>query len=414
MSQKIPIYIYSSHGVFEFLGKEEETLGAALRRAGIPLSAVSTYLVSGLRSRSSLSNSDLCFVSATLPLENITKKNKQIVVQLSRNISLSSLLADVAPAIRDANEPVAEWVFPDREKGSSRKILSRLSIKDCLDIVVECVKEVLKNWPKGEPRKMVVGISGGGDSNVLLSSLLKSGLVKPENIFPVMMLGIPDWDRQKTQAQKLCRNLNLKLEIVEAARVANIVSASSFSKLINQFKKEYPVIDLEFLGTFLIRRVLSYYAKLHKVGYVALGLNREDILSEGIVRISKGLLPLPAPFRKIGSATFVYPMWKIPKKIGDGAFPHYSLVNYENRSPGYSEGRSLYYYIAHALSEIAPGLDLTLLEGFSKLAALNKKPLVKDKVINDFLCRGYFAQDQLERWKRFLNSVSTDKKKQTS
>lgn len=398
MDENIPIYIYSSHGIFKFLGKKDETLGSALKRSEIPLSAITTYLVVSQTSKK-LSGSMLTFISASQPLSEIVKTGSRIVVQLARNISLPSLLSGGKTFLRKIDNPVTEWIFPDKEKGAFYKTLSQLSSDDSLNIVSESIKEVLNNWPKNTSRRMVVGVSGGGDSNVLLSTLLKSELVKKSDIFPVMMLGIPDWDKQKEQAKELCQNLGLKLEIVEVKQVAKIVSVSSLSELIKRFEKHFPDADLEFLGTFLLRRILSYYAKLHKVKYVAIGANREDLVSEGLARIGKGLLPLPAPFRKIGPVTFVYPMWKVPKKIGDGAFPHYSLVNYENRNPSYSEGRCLYYYIAYALSEICPGLDLTILEGFSKISAKERTPIVKEQTLNDFVCKERFSPEQLRKWK---------------
>lgn len=404
MDETVPIYIHSSHGIFKFLGRKDETLGSALKRSGIPLSAVTTYLVVSQASKK-LSGSMLSFISASHPLNETIKTGSRIVVQLARNISLPSLLTGGKTFLRKVDNPVAEWIFPDRDKGAFYKILSQLSSNDCLNIVSESVKEVLNKLPKNTSKRMVVGVSGGGDSNVLLSTLLKSGLVKKSDIFPVMMLGIPDWDRQKEQAKELCQNLALNLEIVEPEQVAKIVSVSSLSELIKRFKKHFSDADLEFLGTFLLRRVLSYYAKLHKAKYVAIGANREDLVSEGLARIGKGLLPLPAPFRKIGSVTFVYPMWKVPKKIGDGAFPRYSLVNYENRNPSYSEGRCLYYYITYALSEVCPGLDLTLLEGFSKLAAKEKKPIVKERTLNDFVCKDKFTAEQLKKWKDLFDLV---------
>jgi len=405
MDETIPIYIYSNHGIFKFLGRKEETLGSALKRSGIPLSAVTTYLVINQASKKKLSDSILNFISASQPLTEIIKGGGRIVVQLARNISLPSLLSGGKAFFRKVNNPVTEWIFPDKEKGVFYKTLSELSSNDCFNIVAESVKEVLNNLPKNIPKRMVVGVSGGGDSNVLLSTLLKSGFVKKSDIFPVMMLGIPDWDRQKEQAKELCQNLGLKLEIVEAEQVAKIVSVSSLGELIKKFQKKFPDADLEFLGTFLLRRVLSYYAKLHKAKYVAIGANREDLVSEGLARIGKGLLPLPAPFRKIGPITFIYPMWKVPKKIGDGAFPRYSLVNYENRNPSYSEGRCLYYYIAYALSDICPGLDLTLLEGFSKIALKERTPIIKERTLRDFICKDKFTSEQLKKWKNLFDLV---------
>lgn len=401
----IPVCLYTNHGVFELWGDEKDTLGKVLKNAGVPLSAVFTYVVSETRLTSvssSLSSPILHFISVNELLRNIAKENNRIIAHLSRNIALPSLLTNTISGIRQVKEPVTEWIFPDIKKGAFQKNLSQLSASECLEIVIECVKEVLKNWPRGEKRRMIIGVSGGGDSNVLLSALLKSRLVEMEDIFPVMMLGIPDQERLKKQAEEMCYNLGLKIEFVEPQKVAQIINVHSLQELFQQFTKEYPKVDLEFLGTFLIRQTLSFYAQLYKVKYVALGLNREDLLSESIVRICQGKLPLPMPFRKIGAITFVYPIWNVPKKIGDGAFPRFSLVNYENRDPSYSEGRCLYYYISYMLSEIAPGLDVSLLKGFSKLALMDKAPIRFDKELNDVLLKNGVTSSQLKKWKDFL------------
>jgi len=403
----IPIYIYTNHGVFELQGKEEDTIGKTLKDAGIPLSAVSTYQTKKPKPTSSISSSDLHFIGSNTRLKDIIKQKKgiQVVAQLSRNIALSSFLTENNPTFRKIDNPTAEWIFPDKDKGAFQKNLVQVSSQECLNFVVESVKEVLKKWPEKSKPKMVVGVSGGGDSNVLLTALIKSGLINLKDIYPVMMLGIPDQEKVKNQAEKMCSDLNLKIEFIESNQVARIIGVSSFSKLREEFVKNYPNTDLEFLGTFLIRHTLSYYAKLRKTKYVALGLNREDLLSSALIRVARGRKPLPMPFRKIGPITFVYPIWKVPKKIGDGAYPHFSLVNYESRDPSYSEGRCLYYYISYMLSEIAPGLDISLLEGFSRLASKDDESITLEKELNDFLCKDDFTPVQLKKWKNFLNKV---------
>ena len=65
----------------------------------------------------------------------------------------------------------------------------------------------------------------------------------------------------------------------------------------------------------------------------------------------------------------------------------------------------LYYYIAYAISEVCPGLDLTLLEGFSKLAAKEKKPIIKEQTLNDFVCKDNFTAEQLRKWKDLFDLV---------
>lgn len=400
---EVLLHIHSSHGVYRFYGKKNETLGSALKRAGIPISAVTT--VFALNRRGKISKSLFSFLSISQNLSRLNQKNGKVVVQLSRNIALPDLLSGSPAQIRKTENPVSEWIFPDKEIGGFKKTLVQLSAEECKKMVSGCVNEVFDQWPKKKKMKLIVGVSGGGDSNVLLSSLIHSKKIQKKDIFPVMMLGIPDWDKQVNQALSLCKSYGLKLQIINKENVERILSIKSLDNLIFKFKREFSDADLEFLGTFLLRKVLSSIANSRKVNFVAVGANREDLLSEGIARLSRGLPPLPAPFRQIGNVTFVYPMWKIPKKIGDGAFPRFSLVNYENRDPSFSEGRCIFYYAAYAISDICPGLDITLLEGFSKLSGLSKNHIVKNPNLEDFVCNEKISKKRINRWKAIFQDT---------
>jgi hypothetical protein len=267
------------------------------------------------------------------------------------------------------------------------------------------VDSVLARWPhEGRPR-FVVGTSGGGDSNILLSALLESEHVDAADVFPVMMLGIPDWDTQVDNARDLCRSLGVELKVLDGAEAAQLAGLVPFDRVKEAFHDFYPDADLEFLGTWLLRRVLGAYAKSAGCSSVAFGANREDIISEGLARLARGFAPLPTPYRTIGDLTVLYPMYRVPKKIGDGAYPTYSLENYEARNPSFSPGRSVYYYLAYALPAMVPGVDVTLLDGFEKLAADSVDPYVKDPQEPEFYVRGAFDDEQLAKWRRFLQTV---------
>jgi len=309
-------------------------------------------------------------------------------------------LNSLEPRIRVVSEPVTEWLFPSEEEGAFAPVLAQMTQAECLSFVRRSVADVFASRPELASEPLVVGVSGGGDSNCLLSVICEC--VPRENVIPVMMLGIPDWDSQRQQAEALCRDLGLGLTIVQTTQVAEFCGIRSVDELRLRFAEEYPDVDREFLGTWMLRRVLCGYARTHGSSYVCIGANREDLVGECLARIANAKLPLPAPFRCIGGVTLVYPMWKVPKKIGDAVHISYSLRNYEARTPSFNVGRSLYYFLAYALADVAPGLDLTLLQAFSVIAGLNPEPFVKDESLDDFICRDAASQQEVNRWAQLL------------
>jgi hypothetical protein len=148
-----------------------------------------------------------------------------------------------------------------------------------------------------------------------------------------------------------------------------------------------------------------------RLSAVAIGANREDLLSEGFLRLARGLAPMPAPFRRIGKEVFVYPMCEVPKKIGDGAYPHRSLDNYESRTPSVAGGRSAFYQLAYLLADHLAGMDMTLLSGFNRLgtdSAAQQDPIVMDSELDDHIADHMTDADQRRRWKALLAEVRAD------
>lgn len=329
----------------------------------------------------------------------------EVFARVTRNINLPGLLGMETANARLHAEATTEWTFPTADSGAFQRVHTQMSAAECFEFVRASVTDVLKQWPGDHGSGLVVGTSGGGDSNVLLSTLMESGYFEPERVVPVMMLGIPDWDAQVDNARELCRAHGIELNVVEESETARLAGLKELGSVKQVFKDCFPDADLEFMGTWLLRRVLTRYAVERGMKYVATGANREDIVAEHVARVSRGLLPLPAPFRKIGDVTFCYPIWKVPKKIGDGAYPAFSLENYENRNPSFSPGRSVFYYLAYWLPELLPGMDNSLLDGMSKLADKDPQPITWDEDLRDHVCREGSTQEQKRRWQEFLEKV---------
>ncbi len=381
------ITLVSSSGTTELQAKDKETILDCLHRYGVPFSSVCILEQTEGGIQRPISASSV-----------VRDARGKLYAYANRNIQLLELSC---PSIRLSPTPeFATEYLASASTTDAAKRLVQLSRRDVVALAVESITEVVKSLgcPLAHTR-FVVGCSGGGDSNLLVASLLESGLFTTASLLPVMVLGIPDWDRQLPVAQQLTADYGLTLNVIPDDKVAALLAIDSISKVRERFSSEFPTTALDFLGTWLLRSVLSKYAELMNVEYVILGGNREDVLAEALYQIARGSPPLPFPFRTIGSITFVNPLYRLPKRVIDGAFNRYSVQNYSNRHPSYDKGRSLFYYLAYLLEDYAPGLDLTLLEGMRKLcspASAEWDPDLADYVHVD-------ASNELrERWKRVL------------
>jgi len=397
------IRLETNHGSFTLASAAGETLESVLRRHGVPTTAVFSYVTEAAEDHPGARH--VRFVPLATRVDDELIDGRTIVLRVTRNIDLPGLLHFGVRRQRKTTGPSTEWLFPDIEHGAFQPVNAQLNPIECGDMVRSAVDEVLDAWPEELDRKLVVGTSGGGDSNVLLDALVSSEKISTEQIVPVMMLGIPDWDTQLENARQLCASLGLTLHVVDADAAASYAGVRSIEQLQNGFGTTFPDADLEFLGTWLLRRVLGGYAKRVGGNAVAIGANREDVLAEALARVAVGELPLPVPFRTIDDVTFVYPMYQIPKKIGDGAFPAFAVENYEARAPSHSGGRTVFYYAAYLLADALPGMDVTLLEGLMRISREHRmgKPFEYDPDLDDVVLRGAAGSDVSAKWRDFLD-----------
>src|SRR5205085_2744394 len=140
----------------------------------------------------------------------------------------------------------------DNEGGTAETFLKKLTPEECRSVIADRVADTVgEHIPEGA--ELVVGVSGGGDSNALLyglTSLRDHGLT----IRPVILKGIPDWDQGVPRAQELCDSYGLELEIVDEQELQELLGITDTSvPLIDRFEREFKGDDFEFLGTLLIR-----------------------------------------------------------------------------------------------------------------------------------------------------------------
>lgn len=360
------VSVVTAHGRQPLDARGDERLIDVLNRHGVPWSGVSVYRVPKAGGEPQLCSA----LDATLAeLDDAA----EILLYFNRNVNpfLFSLaqwktVERSGPDGPDATEYFYQQL--DNARGSAAVYLKKLSPEECRAAIAARVAETVREaLPPGS--HLVVGVSGGGDSNSLLyglSQLRDHGLT----IHPVIIKGIPDWDTGVPRAQELCASYGLPLRVMDEGEVKALLGIPrDATPLIDRFEREFPGDDFEFVGTLLIRLALAQHAREVGAPFICTGLNLEDVLCENLFRLSTGLPPAPVPVRAIGDVTLVLPLWLCPKRIIDGCFPKYSLANYQGRYPCFSLGRNLYYSLVYAMQSQFPGFPEQLARGLSTLAA---------------------------------------------
>lgn len=229
----MPVLLESNHGSFTLASTGDDTIATVLRRAGVPLSAVWTYFVEdhAVDVRGGRGGRRVRFVPVGTRLSDNALHGRVICARVTRNINLPALLGWETSSVREATNPTTEWTFAGPEEGAFGRIEMQLTADDCQSIVQSSVDQVLARWPLAGTPRLVVGTSGGGDSNILISALLNSPHISPSDVIPVMMLGIPDWDLQVSNARELCASLGTRLHVIEPLMLRHLL-ASRPSKLL--------------------------------------------------------------------------------------------------------------------------------------------------------------------------------------
>ena len=396
------VSIVTSHGRQTLSGTGDERVIDLLTRYQVPWSAVSIYIIPRSGGNPKLYPCLNMLLSEVDALE--------ILVYFSRNVNPFIFSMDQFKII-DSTDPSAqatEYFYQrlDSTRATSEVFLKRLSPEECRSVIAERVAETIRGTvPSGS--HVVVGVSGGGDSNALLYGLSKirdNGLV----VHPIMIKGIPDWDQGIPRARELCDSYGLDLVVLEEQDVKELVGIPRNSvALVNSFEREFEGDDFEFLGTLLIRLALSKHARDISTNFICTGLNLEDILCESLFRISTGLVPAPFPSRSIGDITLILPLWLCPKRIIHGCFPKFSLDNYNARYPCFSLGRNLYYSIVYTMQSQFPGFIEQKTRGLSELSLKNPVSYVFDEQLG-FHVERFIPFPLRRKFQRMLGGGAVD------
>lgn len=374
---------------------EQASVDLLLRLEGIPRSATTIY------GKPYGSNELELISSANDSLQALSSAFEHVYIRPDRNIDYAGIIGRPITSAKSDN-PVASYHFVDHS-ASDPAIVKEFSKEECREFVARNVSQFL-DLVEPDGRPIVVGVSGGGDSNTLLHALAADRRIKVEQLVPVMMLGIPDWDRGVNRAREICADLGLELRIVDRKQVNQLLGRTGSDDWPSAFEAHYPDTDLEVIGTLAVRLALSHVAREVGAQAAVTGLNIEDLLSECILSTMRGRTPLAFPVREIDDVSLWYPLYRIPKRLIDGCNPKFSLQNYDDRYPSVLYWRALSYYFAQQVASNIPGAEFVLLDGYQKLAAAAKrKPIFNDAL--GFSASADLDDESIDKWQAFLASA---------
>ena len=360
MNKQIDLIFRTALGDRRLVANETDSIVDVCRKYGIPTTQITTYL----RDRQGDLN---LVVQPWRPIAEYAK-GADVVVFPNRNIDYERLLGG-ADVVRERTG-ASTWVrFREDDPQSGGRFVTELLRPDqAQDIVAAQVKEALQ-LASVEDQPLVVGVSGGGDSNALLGAIVKSGIVSKANIIPVMMLGIPDWDKGAERAAAICAEYGVPLRFVAERDTARILGfADPTSDWVSAFEKSFPDDDLEILGVYGVRKVLEFVAAEVRSPSIVIGTNLEDCLADVLYFLSAGKIPFPRPRGKLKEVDLLCPLWLTPKAVIDGCYPKFSRENYEARYASRMSGRAYFYYLAQMIIDAYPDAGQVLLRGASKLS----------------------------------------------
>lgn len=320
-----------------------------------------------------------------------------IILQPNRNINFSKILKKNL-SNEEINAKVStQYTF--QSEAFDTLIDVAYNPEKCFEYIFNAVDSFLDEVMVDD-RKLVVGISGGGDSNTLLKSLINNPKIKKEQIIAVMCVGLDVWDTAKNRAMHICDEAGVSLTFVDSKEICDIIGKEKSDNWDEAFFDVFEDSDIDALGTLIVRKVLTHYAMKHNAQAMITGLNLEDLLAESFFQITKKKLPLPFPVREIDGINLWFPLYEVPKKILDGCYPKFSLENYEQRNPDKLINRAIPYYFAQMSASILPGYEFDLLNGFKELSKQNTKPFVFDKDLG-FSTTEPISEELKGKWKYF-------------
>lgn len=335
------------------------------------------------------------------------EEGAEIVLQCIRNTDLRQVLPQ-RTSYQKREGAITSIRDVQFAAGECREVIEEVDAETAQRIVAGRVGEFLRVHSRDS--KILVGISGGGDSNTLVRSL-KEYAKQNASLHGVVCFTLvfdPIWPRRGLRrASQLCKENGAVHLVYDAASIEELLGMRiGLRAFYDDFSKEFGVHTAHFFATYLISLVARKLCRMHDTTEYCLGFNREDVLAELLFSLMNGHRPLSFPVREFGSIRLLMPLWEIPKKVLDACYPKYSIENYEERLDTTTIQRSLIYYLAHSIEDIYSNLGLSLIKGIQVLFERDWSPL-RHEHDWDLYVSDYASAEQVDAVKKLLREHFT-------
>ncbi|KKR32376.1 MAG: hypothetical protein UT65_C0002G0022 [Parcubacteria group bacterium GW2011_GWF2_39_8b] len=368
------------------------TLEEVLRTKRIPSNLFQGYAKMGEEVRPIPLNT-LIFV---IPFE------EKIMLHCIRNIDLKDVLPQKTFYNKVENPVITIPEFNFGDDGCSQTI-HELNPDSAKELVKGKVIDFVKK--NSSFNTVIVGISGGGDSNTLAQGLKALTLENSNKRFIFFTIIFePIWPTfAADRASELCLTHGLTHHVYRNEEIEKLLEMKeSLSNFYKEYSEKFGNNTSHFFGTYLISIVARKLCQEYHTNEYILGFNREDLLSDLLFSLMNGQKPLAFPVRKFGSIKLLMPLWDISKVILDACYPKYSFSNYQERKEDQSTyQRNIIYYLAHSIEDIYPNLGLSLMKGIEKIFSNQWSELRQEDNLDIFPSE-YADSMKLEEVKSFL------------
>ncbi len=326
----------------------------------------------------------------------------EIILRCIRNTDLRDILPQKT-FHNKVNDPVT--TVSDLSLGGKECIetIYEISAESAKEIVKDKVSDFIETYSQAD--LIVVGISGGGDSNTLVEAFKKISIKNPKKEYQFFTIVFdPIWPMSAAKrATELCRTNNVPHHVYDANALKKLLNMKDdIEKCYTEYCHRFGSNTNHFFGTYLISLVARKLCQEHQTNEYILGFNREDILAELLFSLMNGQKPLAFPVRQFGKIKLLMPLWEIPKLMLDACYPKYSLSNYQEREEDESTfQRNLIYYLAHGIDDVYPNLGLSLMQGVRQIFE-NNWPKLKREEDMDLYVSEYADNSKIDEVKEFI------------
>lgn len=374
------------------------TLEEVLRTKRVPPNLFQGYL----ESKEGIMPIPLHSRIAHIPLES------KIILQCVRNTDLRQVLPQKT-YIKKTENPITTYSSINIGSDGCSQTLFEVNSEQAKETVRNKIADFMNEYSKQET--VLVGISGGGDSNTLAEGLKKLSKPNKKFIFYTIVFD-PLWPQTAAdRASELCKKIGETHEVYNQDRIESLLNMKGkLSYCYQEFLKKFGDNTDHFFGTYLISLVGRALCRKYKTQEYILGFNREDLLAELLFSIMNGQKPLSFPIRRFGTIQLLMPLWEIPKLILDACYPKFSLSNYSERDKFSTFQRNIIYYLAHSIEDAYDNLGLSIMYGVQKLFEDNWSDLLEDSDF-DLYPSSYAEESKKIEIKEFLDKFFSSRQK---